>query len=170
MKNNMQLFIKLEDGKPTGFPVLEGNIRFIFPSLPDRYLHAGDLIGTGFGVLQPTTPPVLPNPTYKISQVPPTRRNEKLEWLQQWEVSEREDLTEEEKTKLLLQFEQDMNFLFSVRYREYRNTLLTNSDWTQVADAPVDQPAWAIYRQALRDITDHPNWPNLQEADWPTKP
>jgi len=26
------------------------------------------------------------------------------------------------------------------------------------------------YRQALRDITDHSNWPNLQEADWPVKP
>jgi len=26
------------------------------------------------------------------------------------------------------------------------------------------------YRQALRDITTHANWPDLGEADWPTKP
>jgi len=26
------------------------------------------------------------------------------------------------------------------------------------------------YRQALRDITTHPNWPNLEESDWPVKP
>jgi len=26
------------------------------------------------------------------------------------------------------------------------------------------------YRQALRDITTHSNWPNLEEGDWPTKP
>jgi len=26
------------------------------------------------------------------------------------------------------------------------------------------------YRQALRDITSHANWPHLEDADWPTKP
>ena len=54
--------------------------------------------------------------------------------------------------------------------RNRRNSLLTESDWTQVADAPVDATAWATYRQALRDITTHANWPNLDEADWPVKP
>lgn len=54
--------------------------------------------------------------------------------------------------------------------RNKRNALLAETDWTQVADAPVDATAWATYRQALRDITTHANWPNLVEADWPTKP
>ena len=54
--------------------------------------------------------------------------------------------------------------------RKKRNTLLTESDWTQVADAPVDATAWATYRQALRDITTHANWPNLSDDDWPVKP
>ena len=36
--------------------------------------------------------------------------------------------------------------------RERRDLKLANSDWTQVADAPVDQQAWAAYRQALRDV------------------
>jgi len=26
------------------------------------------------------------------------------------------------------------------------------------------------YRQALRDLPTHENWPNLEDADWPTKP
>jgi hypothetical protein len=30
--------------------------------------------------------------------------------------------------------------------------------------------AQAIYRQALRDITSHSNWPHLSDEDWPTKP
>jgi hypothetical protein len=30
--------------------------------------------------------------------------------------------------------------------------------------------AMTSYRQALRDITSHANWPNLTDADWPTKP
>ena len=54
--------------------------------------------------------------------------------------------------------------------RNKRNALLAETDWTQVADALVDATAWATYRQALRDITTHANWPNLEEADWPTKP
>ena len=54
--------------------------------------------------------------------------------------------------------------------RSTRDSLLSDSDWTQVADAPVDATTWATYRQALRDITDHANWPDLLEANWPTKP
>jgi len=37
--------------------------------------------------------------------------------------------------------------------RTQRNQMLKDSDWTQLADAPVDQAVWATYRQALRDIT-----------------
>ena len=54
--------------------------------------------------------------------------------------------------------------------RTERDAKLTESDWTQVADAPVDQAAWATYRQALRDIPTHANFPNLTKTDWPTKP
>ena len=36
--------------------------------------------------------------------------------------------------------------------RSDRNARLTASDWTQVADAPVDAALWAVYRQALRDL------------------
>ena len=36
--------------------------------------------------------------------------------------------------------------------RLWRNAKLVASDWTQVADAPVDKSAWATYRQALRDL------------------
>ena len=49
-----------------------------------------------------------------------------------------------------------------------RDELLQKSDWTQVPDAPVDQAAWATYRQALRDLpanTDDPANPV-----WPIQP
>jgi hypothetical protein len=42
--------------------------------------------------------------------------------------------------------------IFVARMRHWRNTELAQTDWTQVADAPVDQAAWANYRQALRDL------------------
>ena len=52
--------------------------------------------------------------------------------------------------------------------RKDRDNLLSQSDWTQVADAPVDATAWATYRQALRDITDQAGFPN--DINWPTQP
>ena len=42
--------------------------------------------------------------------------------------------------------------LFVARLRHWRNTELERTDWTQVADAPVDKAAWATYRQVLRDM------------------
>ena len=52
--------------------------------------------------------------------------------------------------------------------RQERNRLLTESDWTQVKDAPVDQAAWADYRQQLRDITQQAGFP--WEITWPEVP
>lgn len=52
--------------------------------------------------------------------------------------------------------------------REQRTEKLKSSDWTQVADAPVDKAAWAAYRQALRDITVQAGFP--WDIEWPTQP
>ena len=52
--------------------------------------------------------------------------------------------------------------------RTERDRLLTASDWTQVADAPVDQAAWATYRQALRNIPQQATFPH--SVVWPVKP
>lgn len=52
--------------------------------------------------------------------------------------------------------------------RAQRNSLLSQSDWTQVADAPVDKAVWATYRQALRDITAQVGFPF--EVVWPVVP
>lgn len=57
--------------------------------------------------------------------------------------------------------------------RSIRNQLLTDSDWTQMADSPLTDEAkalWVTYRTSLRDLPDHANWPNLVDDDWPTKP
>lgn len=52
--------------------------------------------------------------------------------------------------------------------RATRGEKLKDSDWTQVADAPVDQAAWAAYRQALRDITAQDGFP--WTVTWPEQP
>ena len=53
--------------------------------------------------------------------------------------------------------------------RTKRDTLLAETDWTGMSDVTMTSEMTA-YRQALRDITTHANWPNLEDADWPTKP
>jgi len=52
--------------------------------------------------------------------------------------------------------------------RSKRNRLLSASDWTQLLDSPVDQSAWATYRQALRDIPEQVGFPT--NVTWPTEP
>ena len=54
------------------------------------------------------------------------------------------------------------------RLRNERTELLEKSDWTQVADAPVDAAAWAAYRQALRDLP--ANTTDPRNPTWPTQP
>lgn len=53
--------------------------------------------------------------------------------------------------------------------RKERNRLLTETDYFALTDVTMDA-AMTTYRQALRDITSHANWPNLADDDWPTKP
>lgn len=51
--------------------------------------------------------------------------------------------------------------------RAQRDAKLDSSDWTQLADAPVDAEAWTVYRQALRDLPANtsdplnPVWPEM---------
>ena len=52
--------------------------------------------------------------------------------------------------------------------RFHRNGLLAASDWTQMPDAPVNQTAWAVYRQALRDVTAQGGFPT--NISWPVAP
>jgi hypothetical protein len=53
--------------------------------------------------------------------------------------------------------------------RAKRNDLLAETDYFALTDVTMDA-AMTTYRQALRDITTHANWPNLGDDDWPTKP
>ena len=58
-----------------------------------------------------------------------------------------------------------------VGLRAKRNTLLTESDWTQYNDSPLTDEVkaeWSVHREALRDLpanTDDPADPT-----WPTPP
>jgi hypothetical protein len=69
--------------------------------------------------------------------------------------------------------QEEQDAMAAAANRDTRNQLLSDSDWTQIPDSPVInevKAAWVIYRTALRNLTAHENWPNLEADDWPTKP
>ncbi len=68
----------------------------------------------------------------------------------------------------------------ATRNRAERDKRLASCDWvvTKALESGGSVPsAWSTYRTALRDITTHSNWPNLNYpningsgGDWPTEP
>ena len=57
--------------------------------------------------------------------------------------------------------------------RSKRDSLLAETDWVVImhTEKGTNIPAeMELYRQALRDISNHVNFPHLEEADWPVKP
>jgi hypothetical protein len=52
--------------------------------------------------------------------------------------------------------------------RTKRDGLLADTDYFALTDVTMDA-AMTTYRQALRDITAHEDWPILADDDWPTK-
>jgi hypothetical protein len=79
-------------------------------------------------------------------------------WTQVWEVT---DATVEEITE---RTEAQARYV-----RRTRDQLIADTDWMALSDNTLT-PEWATYRQALRDITDHANFPWLNDEDWPVKP
>ena len=84
-----------------------------------------------------------------------------------------EALTDSEKTAALTE---ETNRVAESQRAE-RNRRLAETDWMACSDVTMSND-WKTYRQALRDLPTHSNWPNLKvpdmdgsgDNDWPTKP
>ena len=50
-----------------------------------------------------------------------------------------------------------------------RDNLIALTDYYALSDRTMSDEI-RTYRQALRDITAHENWPYLADSDWPIKP
>lgn len=141
------MYIKTPNTYPYSFgQLLADNPDTSFPdSMPDERLAEW-----GVFPVQPTTQPST-QPSEVIEEVLPVEQGG--QWVQQWLVRPATaDETNNQATQV----------------RAQRNQLLADSDWTQLADAPVNSLEWANYRQALRDITLQAGFP--WEVQWPEKP
>lgn len=126
--------------------------------------------------------PVLraPQPTEGIGAYQSVRRNGVVQdslgnWVEAWEVADMfSDYTDEEgvvhtKAEQEAAYQQQLDDSAAERNRAERDRLIAETDWWASSDLTMTAEQTA-YRQALRDITAHANWPHLEEADWPVKP
>ena len=71
----------------------------------------------------------------------------------------------------LLAPEGNENAYYVERMRNWRDILLTQSDWTQMQDSPLTdskKQEWSTYRQALRDFP--ASWTPSDTANFPDQP
>ena len=122
--------------------------------------------------------PVLaaPKPTDGIGAYQTVRRNGVVQdannnWVQAWEIADMfsDDAELGTKAEQEAAYQQQLDDSAAERNRRERDTRIAETDWWASSDLTMTAEQTA-YRQALRDITTHANWPHLEEADWPTKP
>lgn len=87
-------------------------------------------------------------------------------WLVQDMFADDADGTKAEKEAA---YQASLDAVAAASVRAKRNSLLAETDYLALTDNTLDDITMA-YRQALRDITNHVNFPYLTDADWPVKP
>jgi hypothetical protein len=148
------MYIKLINGTPEAYSIGQlqrDNPQVSFPeTIPNATLAEYNVYPLN-AAKQPTFDPL----TQRVEEGTPALQSS--EWQQVWNIIA---LLPEEVQQRLLALAEEV--------RQKRKRLLNESDWTQVADAPVNKYVWKEYRQALRDITAQESFPlNVQ---WPTPP
>ena len=156
------MLVKITNGNVDTYPYNVGQLRRDNPrtSFPKQ---VPDAVLAGYGVYPVTfaAQPDIDERTQKVEQdAQPTLVDGN--WTVGWTVSSK---TVEEI--------QDFDNSAAVSNRSERDRMLAKTDWIVIyhTEKGTNIPAEIeLYRQALRDITDHENWPHLSSADWPTKP
>ena len=120
--------------------------------------------------------PVLASPAattsaYQTSVRDGVEQNSNKDWVEKYVAKdmfadiEGGDTKAEQETE----YQATLDATTAANHRNTRNTLLAETDWTAMSDVTMADNM-KTYRQALRDLPTHKNWPDLEDADWPTKP
>jgi hypothetical protein len=156
------LLIKITDGVPDKAPITLENFLLLFPatSFPG-YLDASITEPLGYGIYSYSQIPDCDPAKEKPVEILPVRNDEQGVWYQAWEL---QPLTTEEKSKV--EEEQRTHVLY------YRNSLLRDSDWTQLPDVQMSEAKvieWRVYRQELRDLLSQETF-DIWHPIWPVRP
>lgn len=160
----MQLVVKIEDGKPAGLPLLAENVRVCYEDLPQGFLTSETLAAIGYASVTSVTCPIVDDPTKEVVPATPDEQLADSSWLQKWQVTGRQFADETERATAQAAAVE----VKAGRVRAERNRLIAASDWAVLPDSSADKSAWAAYRQALRDVTEQPDFP--ESVEWPTAP
>mgnify|MGYP003627825845 CR=1 FL=1 len=148
------MYVKVTNGTPEIYTIGQlrrDNSNTSFPKvISDVTLASYDVF--------PLSPTEQPSHDYTKSVVEGTPVQVNGVWTQVWSVSD----ASSEKIQIY-------NDKMSSLNRDKRGNKLAETDFYALSDVTMSAEVTA-YRQALRDITSHANWPHLDEADWPTKP
>jgi nitrate reductase alpha subunit len=159
------MIAKIENGVVTKWPLGEQFVRTAFPNTSFTFpLDDETLEQFGFARFEYQDPPQYDAEFQEAKEITPVLNGTVA--IQAWEIIEK--YTAEEKAEYITKRDADRLVAQKAGIRAERNAKLSSSDWTQVADAPVDKQAWATYRQALRDITTQTSFP--WDVQWPTQP
>jgi len=149
------MYIKIKDGIIT-YPYTIGQLKSENPNVSFPQAITNEVL-ENFGVYPVESVEVTDDYTKNIVEGTPTLSGSV--YVQTWNIT---DATEEE-----------INIKIAEKWlevRDIRDSLLSQSDWTQFQDSPISGSTlteWQTYRQSLRDITSQSNPFDLV---WPSKP
>lgn len=150
------MYVKVTNGVVEKYPYSIGELRKDNPTVSFPKNPGNDLLARwGVFPVQPQNPPAFNQANQNCDRVNPTLQNGV--WVETWSVTAASSDEIARRTAEM-----------SAQVRSQRDSELMRSDWTQVADAPVDKAAWATYRQSLRDVTLQAGFP--WNVSWPVKP
>ena len=152
------MYVKVENGELAQYPYTKAQLRNENPNTSFPKGVSDDALEE-WGVYKVSFPaPPDHDPKTQNCDANGTPTLEGGSWVMGWTVT---DKTAEERTAY--------DNAIAGEKRAYRDQLISETDWWASSDLTMTAEQTA-YRQALRDITTHANWPHLEESDWPVKP
>ena len=122
---------------------------------------------------------VLPSPpatttAYQTSVRDGVEQNDNGDWVEKYVAKDMfADTTVDGKTVTKAEhekvYQEALDEVTGENNRNTRNSKLAETDFYGLSDVTMPNNI-KTYRQALRDLPTHKNWPNLEDADWPKKP
>jgi hypothetical protein len=150
-------YVKATNGQVDQYPYTVGQLRrdnpnTSFPkSIPESTLNEW-----GVYTVQETSEPTYNKATQYTSETNPVFSDGV--WKVTWQVNTRS-----------IDEQAAYDQVTAIANRKRRDDKLMETDWHALSDVTMSAEM-TTYRQALRDITTHANWPHLNDDDWPTKP